>query len=290
MNGKIRRAVSLGVSAALLLGLLSLSALAAPTSSELAFGQTWKGVTWEDVWKCPADGSPVPCPCKEHGPGACLPAGIYVSVHDGSLDPMDREDCGDHSHGDELYPVTVNGVDGVWPGIFFLDMSVDRYYSLPVMWAVLHGLTTGTGDGTTFSPDWTCSRAEILTMLHRAMGRPAVEENRLRDVAQESYFCSAANWALEQELVSGNVFAGDTPCTRMDVVRYLWQLAGSPGAKMPAGFADLPADAAGAAAVAWAVERGITTGTGDGTTFTPDGVCTRAEIVTFLFRAYALGR
>lgn len=89
-------------------------------------------------------------------------------------------------------------------------------------------------------------------------------------------------WAFEKELVSGPVFGGDTPCTRARAVTYLWKLAGKPQATA-ANFTDVSASADYAPAVAWAAQTGVTCGTG-GTTFSPSEVCTRGQIVTFLYR------
>ena len=99
------------------------------------------------------------------------------------------------------------------------------------------------------------------------------------------YYYSAALWARDEGLTEGTAFLGDTPCTRSSVVTYLWKLAGQPASGTVA-FSDVPQTAEYAKAVSRAVEQGITKGTGD-TTFSPDGICTRGEIVTFLYRAYA---
>ena len=105
------------------------------------------------------------------------------------------------------------------------------------------------------------------------------------DVSEDDYYADAAAWAWENRLISGDAFGGDVPATRAATMTYLWKLAGQPNAGA-AGFSDVPADADYATAVAWAVEEGITAGTGEDT-FSPDSICTRAQIVTFLYQALA---
>ncbi len=167
----------------------------------------------------------------------------------------------------------------------FTDVAESDYYYAPVQWAVENGVTTGTSD-TTFSPASTCTTAQILTFLWRAVGEPApAGENPFSDVAEDVYFADAAAWAHEQGLVSGETFNGDSPCTRSAVVTYLWKLAEEPEAEAAA-FTDVAADADYAQAVAWAVSEGVTTGTSE-TTFSPDATCTRGQIVTFLYRDLA---
>ena len=107
------------------------------------------------------------------------------------------------------------------------------------------------------------------------------------DVAEGSYYEEAIDWAVEKGItngVSSNMFAPNDPCTRAQIVTFLWRAAGSPAPKSMSSFTDVPADAFYAKAVAWAVENGITSGTGDGK-FSPDATCTRAQAVTFLYRA-----
>ena len=100
-----------------------------------------------------------------------------------------------------------------------------------------------------------------------------------------AYYADAATWAYEKGLVSSNTFGGDIPCTRSMAVTYMWKAAGSPSAKS-ANFTDVSDEAEYASAVAWAVEKGVTSGT-SATTFSPGNVCTRGQIVTFLYRHMA---
>lgn len=168
----------------------------------------------------------------------------------------------------------------------FTDVADSAYYAAPVAWAVENGITSGTTT-TTFSPNATCTTAQILTFLWRAKGspEPTSKTNTFTDIKESDYYYKAALWAKENGLVSGSTFNGSTPCTRAATVTYLWKLAGSPSAAS-ASFTDVPATAKYSQAVAWAVSKGITSGT-SATTFSPDTTCTRAQIVTFLYRAYA---
>lgn len=167
----------------------------------------------------------------------------------------------------------------------FSDVAANAYYADAVNWAVERNITSGT-TATTFSPNATCTKAQILTFLWRANGSPVPTiSNPFSDIPTGAYYADAAVWAYEKGLISGGTFSGDTPATRADTVTYLWKLAGSPDAS-PANFSDVPANAEYAEAVAWAVKEGITSGTGS-TTFSPDVTCTRGQIVTFLYRAFA---
>ena len=167
----------------------------------------------------------------------------------------------------------------------FTDVAQSAYYAEPVAWAVEKGITAGK-TATTFAPNETCTTAHILTFLWRAMGSPEpTMENPFTDVIESDYYYKAALWAHEKELVSGNVFTASAPCTRGQTMLFLYLLAGSPAAE-PTAFTDVAADSVYNRAISWAVTEGITTGkTAD--TFDPDGICTRGNIVTFLYRALA---
>ena len=167
----------------------------------------------------------------------------------------------------------------------FTDVSANAYYADAVLWAVENGITSGTS-ATTFSPNNICTTAQILTFLWRANGSPAASGgNPFTDVSASAYYYQAARWAREKGLISGSAFNGDTPCTRAATVTYLWKLAGQPSAGA-SGFTDVPSSASYAQAVAWAVQEGITSGT-SASTFSPNNTCTRAQIVTFLYRDMA---
>lgn len=160
----------------------------------------------------------------------------------------------------------------------FTDVKPGDYFAEPVAWAVEKGITAGTS-ATTFSPNVTCTQGQILTFLWRANGEPKPAGT----VSGTQYYATASQWANEQNLTDN--FSAETYCTRSMVVTYLWKLAGSPKSDT-LDFSDVPANADYAQAVAWAVESGVTAGTGVAT-FSPDAICTRGQIVTFLYRAFA---
>ena len=169
----------------------------------------------------------------------------------------------------------------------FADVSTDAYYYEAVKWAAENNITGGIGNGL-FGPELTCSRGQIVTFLWRAAGSPEPTAlSTFTDVAADAYYAKAVAWAVENGVTTGTgdgKFSPDAPCTRGQAVTFLWralgQLAGD-----TASFADVPADSYFAQAVAWAAQSGITTGVGNNL-FAPDALCTRAQIVTFLFRAY----
>ena len=176
------------------------------------------------------------------------------------------------------------------PGTAFLDVPTNAYYYEPVVWAVANGITNGTGDGSTFSPDMNCTRAQVVTFLWRAAGapEPVSTENPFTDIAEGSYYYKAVLWAVENHITTGTGkgrFSPDMDCSRAQIVTFLWRSQTSPaptGTEIP--FTDVQPGQYYTNAVLWAVERGITTGTGNGSTFSPDMICTRAQIVTFLYR------
>lgn len=167
----------------------------------------------------------------------------------------------------------------------FNDVADDAYYAAPVKWAVENGITTGTSS-TAFSPDMTCTRAQILTFIWRAAGSPtASADNPFSDVTADDYYYNAAIWAYENSMVTGSTFDADTPCTRSSTVTYLWKFNGSPVLGIPSLFEDVSDDAEYADAVSWALIEEVTSGISD-TEFAPDMICNRGQIVTFLYRAF----
>ena len=182
------------------------------------------------------------------------------------------------------------------PAFRFDDVrSPSAYYFEPVYWAWNHSprITSGTTP-TTFSPRADCTRGQILTFLYNALGRPGTGDEPLpyADVKPERYYAEAIRWAVRNGIAEGTgmtVFSPNKACTRAEAVTFLWRAAGSPE---PAGkttpFSDVPRNPRYTKAIRWAVENGITKGTGP-TTFSPDQVCTRAEIITLLYRAFQCG-
>lgn len=177
----------------------------------------------------------------------------------------------------------------------FLDVSDENdYYYVPVYWALRHDpqITAGTGPNH-FSPKRSCTRAQIVTFLWRTNGCPDPEQNScpFEDVSPRSYYYLPVLWALEKGITGGTSptsFSPNEPCTRAQAVTFLWVAAGRPEPEDPTAFhfSDVSPKAYYYQAVAWAFERGIAAGT-SANSFSPDKECTRAEIVTMLWRAYS---
>ena len=170
----------------------------------------------------------------------------------------------------------------------FTDIRESAYYHDPVLWAVANNVTNGTS-AATFSPDEGCTRAQVVTFLWRAAGKPdpASSENPFSDVKEGAYYYNAVLWAVENGITNGTsdkTFSPDETCTRAQIVTFLWRYEEQPasaGTSNP--FADVKPNAYFGSAVLWAVETGITNGT-SATTFDPEDTCTRAQVVTFLYR------
>jgi len=169
----------------------------------------------------------------------------------------------------------------------FNDVKSGDYFYDAVNWAVEKGITTGTS-ATTFSPNASCTRAQIVTFLWRANGspEPKTASNPFTDVAANAYYCKAVLWAVENGITTGTsatTFSPDAPCTRAQGVTFLWRANGSKAASAAASFTDVASDAYYAPAVAWAAEQNVTGGVGNGL-FSPDTTCTRAQNVSMLYR------
>ena len=172
----------------------------------------------------------------------------------------------------------------------FADVSPDAYYADAVEWAVANGITGGTS-ATTFSPNNACTRAQMVTFLWRAAGEPEPETsvNPFTDVAAGAYYYDAVLWAVEQGITNGTTattFSPNATVTRAQTVTFLWRSEGKPAPQSAMGFTDVAAGAYYFDAVAWAVENGITNGT-SAAAFSPYNTCTRAQIVTFIYRCMA---
>ena len=171
----------------------------------------------------------------------------------------------------------------------FLDVPSGSYYSDAVAWAVENSVAFGTG-AMKFSPEQGCTRAQIVTFLWRAAGqpKPVSVSNRFRDVSENSYYYDAVLWAVENGITTGDsadTFSPEKVCTRAQAVTFQWRAAGKPSAS-GSSFHDVSPAAYYADAVRWAVANGIAYGTG-GNRFSPNAACTRAQIVTFLYRDLA---
>ena len=172
----------------------------------------------------------------------------------------------------------------------FTDVSEDSFYYESVLWAVEEGITTGTSE-TTFSPNEVCGRAQAVTFLWRAAGSPEPSslDNPFVDVTEKDFYFKAVLWAVEESITYGvdaTHFAPMKNCSRAEIVTFLWRAEGKPAASEELPFTDVQAGAFYAEAVRWAAEKGIANGL-TATTFGPDAVCNRAQIVTFLYRTLA---
>ena len=170
----------------------------------------------------------------------------------------------------------------------FIDVPAGSYYEDAVVWAVEKGITSGTS-AVTFDPNGNCTRAQAVTFLWRAAGSPAPKTKVMpfTDVPSGSYYYDAVLWAMEQGITKGTsdtAFSPNASCTRAQIVTFLWRANGSPVVSGNSAFTDVASDAYYAAAVAWAEKNGVTGGIGNGL-FGSDNNCTRAQIVTFLYRA-----
>ncbi len=180
--------------------------------------------------------------------------------------------------------------DDVDPEMAFTDVSENDYYYEAVKWAVEKGITNGTS-ATTFSPNASCTRAQMVTFLWRAAGSPEAKSTTcvFTDVDKDAYYYEALLWAVENGITNGTsdtTFSPDAVCNRGQMATFLYRNAKTPVVSGNHSFIDVKADAYYNDAVIWAAARGITKGTSD-TTFSPDADCTRGQMVTFLYRYLA---
>ena len=169
----------------------------------------------------------------------------------------------------------------------FVDVATGSYYEDAVDWAVENGITTGVS-ANRFGPNGVCTRAQAVTFLWRAAGSPAPRSRTMpfTDVPAGSYYYDAVLWAVENGITKGTsdtTFSPNMTCTRAQIVAFLWRSEKAPAAGSRNPFADVKSSAYYADAVLWALREDITKGT-TSTTFSPDADCTRAQIVTFLWR------
>ena len=171
---------------------------------------------------------------------------------------------------------------------FFTDVHAEDYYYDAVLWAAQKGITGGMSD-TLFAPNAACTRAQIVTFLWRAAGSPEPKAlSSFADVTADAYYAKAVAWAVENGITNGTTdttFGPDETCTRAHGVTILSRAAGTNTASGNSNFADVDVNAYYASAVKWAVDNGITNGISS-SLFGPDSSCTRAQIVTFLYRMY----
>ena len=185
--------------------------------------------------------------------------------------------------------ITVDNYKAVFEDV----QNPGEYYYKAVYWAYFHDpqITKGTSD-TQFSPNNACTRAEVVTFLWRAAGspEPTITEHPFTDVKAGTYYYKAMLWAVEQGVTKGtsdSTFSPYRPCSRGEVVTFLWRAMGKPAATISNhSFTDVKEGAYYYKAMLWAVEQGVTKGTSE-TTFSPTSTCSRGEVVTFLYRAMA---
>ena len=170
----------------------------------------------------------------------------------------------------------------------FTDVADDAYYADAVVWAVSKSITSG-ATATTFAPNASCTRGQMVTFLWRANGSPEPKSTAtsFTDVKSGAYYEKAVAWAVENNVTTGTsstTFSPDATVTRAQAVTFQWRAAGAPASEGTNAFTDVSASAFYAPAVQWAVNAGVTTGT-SATTFSPNSSCLRAQIVSFLYRA-----
>ena len=171
----------------------------------------------------------------------------------------------------------------------FRDVKVSDWFYEAVLWAVQNEVTGGTS-ATTFSPENDCTRAQVVTFLWAANGRPepATTDNPFKDVKETDWYYQAVLWAVENQITAGtsvDTFSPEDTCTRGQVATFLWRAQGKPAAAESTNpFSDVAEDVYYYEPILWAVEEGVTQGTGKGK-FSPENDCTRGQIVTFLYRA-----
>jgi len=171
-----------------------------------------------------------------------------------------------------------------------VDRSTKSWSHEAIDWAVTKEITNGVSVDK-FGPNEGCTRAQAVTFLWRAAGEPEPTklDNPFTDVKEGAYYYKAVLWAVEQEITNGTAadkFSPNDTCVRCQIVTFLWRNAGKPAAASASAFADVPTSAYFAPAVSWAVEQGVTNGTA-ADKFSPNDTCTRAHIVTFLWRSLA---
>ena len=178
-----------------------------------------------------------------------------------------------------------------YSAVSFTDVPADAYFAAPVNWAVANNITQGIGGGK-FGPDNGCTRGQVVTFLWRAAGSPEPKssKNPFTDVASGDYFYSAVLWAVEKGVTAGTsatTFSPNATCTRGQIVTFQYRANGSPEPKSTSNpFTDVSSGDYFFKAVLWAVENNITKGT-SATAFSPNATCTRAQVVTFLYRDMA---
>ena len=217
-----------------------------------------------------------PLPVNDDGTvavGTCRRVNVQTKIaNDGPIDPT------------QFTPITP--IIPINPQLRFTDVDVNAYYADAVSWAAENGITNGTS-ATTFEPLVAVNRAQVVTFLWRAAGCPEpTSMSSFSDVSADAYYAKAVAWAVENGITDGvgnGKFAPDQVCTRGQIVTFLWRYAGSPVVDYRMQMEDVPSGQYYTEAVRWALFEKVTDGTSE-TTFSPNDNCTRAQVVTFLYR------
>ena len=221
--------------------------------------------------------------------GATMTVIVYALGHDYVWTVLEEPTY--YTPGKNQYTCTRCGDTGVYETPEkepFEDVDHNSFYRDAVIWATEQGITTGV-DAAHFQPNSKCTRGQAVTFLWRSVGKPEYSENapQFEDVGENRFCYDSVSWAVENGVTKGMDgvhFAPDAACTRGQIVTFLWRSAGCPeptGEEMP--FRDVKAGSYCETAVQWAVKNGITKGV-KADQFQPNEVCTRAQIVTFLYR------
>ncbi len=229
---------------------------------------------------------------------------IYFTISDNSIADMETviadNELTDYLTAKKPGIITITAVSRANPDlkvsktvhITFSDVeNSSRYYFDPVYWAVGEDVTTGTGEWL-FSPDKSCTRGQIVTLLWRALGspEPVTTSARFTDTASDQYYYKAVLWAVENGITDGTgttTFSPDQTCNRAQALTFIWRTLNSPKAAAGSSFSDVPASAYYKDAVDWGVENSITNGV-DNNRFAPNQYCTRGQIITFIYNARSL--
>ena len=244
--------------------------------------------------------------CTESGIGRYRCSVCHGEYKNESVEPLGHKwklteilsPTADGAHGTALYTCSrcqETKEDRLCAGVVFTDMPADDYWAhVPIDWAYFSGVTSGKTP-TSFAPKASITRAEAVTFLWTLAGRPepAAAENPFADVGADKYYYKPVLWAVEQGITSGKSetsFAPKAQCSRAEIMTFLWNAAGRPAPELAENpFTDVPEGKYYYDPILWAYEQHVTGGA-TATTFGPRNVCTRAQVVTFLYKAQDLLR
>lgn len=234
---------------------------------------------------------PVTVTCSEQNTVNVKEQKVPVKTVSGSVSVTGSTSGGGNTSGSGENPEKTPGGETKPPKdntVSFTDIKKSDFFYESVLWAAEKGITSGVAKNR-FDPNGGCTRAQVVTFIWRAMGSPSASgRTGFTDVPTGAYYAEAVRWAVKNGVTNGtsaNRFSPDAPVTRAQVVTFLWRAKGEQRAKSAASFTDLKKNAYYLDAVSWAVEKKITTGTSR-TAFSPESVCTRGQIVTFLYRCF----